>query len=61
MNTEMAPIAEMLPEFPREARRYSVALSLVFATIALSGLIVGVLWPRTYVSSTTILAQSSDI
>ena len=61
MNTEMAPIAEMLPEFAREARRYRIALSLIFATIALSGLVVGVLWPRTYVSSTTILAQSSDI
>jgi polysaccharide chain length determinant protein (PEP-CTERM system associated) len=61
MKTEMAPITEMLPELPREARRYSIALSLIFATIALSGLVVGILWPRSYISSTTILAQSSDI
>ncbi|HMM68392.1 MAG TPA: hypothetical protein PKC03_15765 [Dokdonella sp.] len=61
MNTEMAPITEMLPQFPREARRYSITLSLIFAIIALAGLAVGILWPRTYVASTTILAQSSDI
>jgi polysaccharide chain length determinant protein (PEP-CTERM system associated) len=61
MSTEMAPIAEMLPEFPRQARRYSITLSLIFAFVALSGLALGILWPRTYVSSTTILAQSSDI
>jgi polysaccharide chain length determinant protein (PEP-CTERM system associated) len=61
MNTEMIPIAELLPEFPREAKRYSISLSVIFATIALTGLAVGIVWPRTYVATTTILAQSSDI
>lgn len=57
----MAPIAEMLPVFARESRRYGVALAVLFAVIALVGLAAGILWPRTYVASTTILAQSSDI
>lgn len=61
MNTEMAPIAEMLPVFARETRRYGVTLAILFAVIALIGLAVGIFWPKTYVASTTILASSSDI
>ena len=61
MNTEIAPVAEMLPVFVREMRRYGVTLAVLFALIALAALALGILWPRTYVASTTILAQSSDI
>ena len=57
----MAPFVEMLPVFARETRRYGVTLAILFALIALIGLALGILWPRTYVASTTILAQSSDI
>lgn len=61
MNTEIAPIAEMLPIALREGRRYGVTLAILFAVIALAALAIGIIWPRTYVASTTILAQSSDI
>ena len=61
MNTEMAPVAEMLPVFARESRRYAITLSILFAVVAMTGLAIGIFWPRTYVASTTILAQSSDI
>jgi protein tyrosine kinase modulator len=44
-----------------EGRRHAIALVIVFAIIALIALVVGVLWPKNYVSSTTILAQKSDI
>jgi polysaccharide chain length determinant protein (PEP-CTERM system associated) len=38
-----------------------VTLATLFALIAFAALALGILWPRTYVTSTTILAQSSDI
>ncbi|HVT33817.1 MAG TPA: XrtA system polysaccharide chain length determinant, partial [Rhodanobacteraceae bacterium] len=44
-----------------EGRRHAVALVVLFAFIALAALAVGVLWPKNYVSSTTVLAQKSDI
>ncbi|MEO8012136.1 MAG: hypothetical protein ABI650_10865, partial [Dokdonella sp.] len=61
MNTEMAPITEILPAFVKEMRRYGVTLAVLFAAIAMAALALGIVWPRTYVASTTILAQSSDI
>jgi len=61
MNTETTPIAELVPPFIREARRYGVLLAVLFAVIALLALVGGILWPKNYVSSTTILAQGSDI
>ena len=61
MNGEMVPLNEMAPIVIAEGRRHAVALVLVFATIALVALVVGLLWPKTYTSSTTILAQKSDI
>jgi polysaccharide chain length determinant protein (PEP-CTERM system associated) len=61
MSTEIAPVTEMLPVFAREMRRYGVTLAVLFALISLAALALGILWPRTYVTSTTILAQSSDI
>jgi polysaccharide chain length determinant protein (PEP-CTERM system associated) len=61
MNQEMVPLNEMAPIMIAEGRRHAVALVLVFAVIALVALAVGLLWPKNYVSSTTILAQKSDI
>jgi polysaccharide chain length determinant protein (PEP-CTERM system associated) len=51
----------MLPILTTEARRHRVALAVVFAVIALAALVVGVLWPKKYDASTTILAQESSI
>lgn len=61
LNTAPIPIAEMLPLFIREGRRFSTSLSLIFAGIALIALVAGLLWPKSYVATTSILAQSSDI
>jgi polysaccharide chain length determinant protein (PEP-CTERM system associated) len=51
----------MVPVFLSEARRRRVTLGLVFALIALAALVAGVLWPKKYDASTTILAQESSI
>src|SRR3954469_4356534 len=44
-----------------EARRRRTSLVLLFAFIALAGLVAGLLWPKKYVASTTILVQESNI
>src|SRR5262245_37792783 len=61
MNGEMVPLNEMAPIVIAEGRRHAIALVVIFAVIALIALVVGALWPKNYVSSTTILAQKSDI
>jgi polysaccharide chain length determinant protein (PEP-CTERM system associated) len=61
MAGEMAPFNELLPILAAEGRRHSIVLVVLFAVIALAGLAVGLVWPKTYISSTTILAQKSDI
>ena len=61
MGEELASFGTMVPVLVSEARRRRVALGLVFAAIALGALIVGVLWPKKYVASTTILVQESSI
>jgi polysaccharide chain length determinant protein (PEP-CTERM system associated) len=61
MSTELTTAAELVPALFREGRRYGVLLATIFAVIALSALIVGSLWAKTYTASTTILAQASDI
>lgn len=61
MSATTAELTQTLPIFLRELRRYSVPMALTFAAIALLSLVAGLLWPRTYVASTTILAQGSDI
>lgn len=61
MSGELVPIGEMLPVLAGEARRHRLALGLVFAVIALAALVIGVLWPKKYEASTTILAQESSI
>lgn len=51
----------ILPIATEEARRRPVALALVFATVALVMLAVGLATPKQYTSSTTILVEESDI
>ncbi|MEP7096810.1 MAG: XrtA system polysaccharide chain length determinant [Dokdonella sp.] len=61
MNGELALFDGLLPALLGEARRRRVALGLAFAAIALIALVVGVLWPKKYEASITILAQESSI
>jgi polysaccharide chain length determinant protein (PEP-CTERM system associated) len=58
---ELTAFGGMLPALASEARRRRVVLGLIFAVIALAALAVGVLWPKKYEASTTILAQESSI
>ncbi len=55
------PASELVPALYREGRKYGVTLAIIFSVIAAAALIVGSLWSKTYTSSTTILAQASDI
>ncbi len=61
MNAEYVPASELVPALYRQGRRYGVSMAVIFAVIALAGLVVGALWSKTYTASTTILAQASDI
>lgn len=61
MSGELRPMASLVPALINEARRRRLALGIAFALIALAALTAGMLWPRKYVASTTILAQESSI
>jgi polysaccharide chain length determinant protein (PEP-CTERM system associated) len=61
MSAELAPLSGMLPALLGEAHRRRVAMTTVFAVIALLALVVGSVWPKKYEASTTILAQESSI
>jgi polysaccharide chain length determinant protein (PEP-CTERM system associated) len=61
MGGELAPLGGMLPALLIEARRHRMALGIAFAVIATAALIVGMVWPKKYQASTTILAQESSI
>ena len=61
MNEQPTSIQALLPVLVEESRRRRVALGLVFALIALIALAAGVLWPKKYEASTTILVQESNI
>jgi hypothetical protein len=50
----------MLPALLTEARRRRVAMGVIFATIAIA-LGIGLVWPKKYEASTTILPQESSI
>jgi polysaccharide chain length determinant protein (PEP-CTERM system associated) len=53
---------ELIPILLHEARRYQLVLVSIFAAIAVIALLAGLfLLPRKYVSSTSVLAQESDI
>ncbi len=56
-----SPIDAMLPVVLAEARRRMVPLVMLAAGIALLGLVRGLLWPKKYEASTTILVQESSI
>ena len=53
--------AELVPLLWREGRRRMLPLTLIFAAIALLALVAGILLPKKYSASTTILAQDTDI
>jgi len=59
--TEAITTNELLPVVRTEARRRRAALVLMFAVIALAGLAAGMLWPKKFASSTSILVQESNI
>ncbi|HMH67492.1 MAG TPA: XrtA system polysaccharide chain length determinant [Pinirhizobacter sp.] len=61
MSGELMPLSGLLPALVSEAKRRRLAIALVFAAIALAALATGLLWPRKYEASTTILAQESSI
>ncbi|TBR36140.1 MULTISPECIES: XrtA system polysaccharide chain length determinant [Dyella] len=61
MNGELTPFGNIVPALVSEGRRRRLAMALVFAAIALAALVTGMLWPKKYEASTTILAQESSI
>ena len=61
MNEQAISLQALLPTLLEEGRRRRVALGLVFAAITLAALVVGMLWPKKYEASTTILVQESSI
>src|ERR1700754_376838 len=61
MSGDRMPLSGLLPALESEAKPRRLAIALVFAAIALAALATGLLWPRKYEASTTILAQESSI
>lgn len=61
MSSELMPFGSMLSALASEARRRRMAMGTAFAVIAVIALALGVLWPKKYEASTTILAQESSI
>lgn len=58
---QASPLAELVPVLYREGRRRAATLASLFALIALSALVIGMVWGRSYTSTATILVQDSDI
>ena len=61
MSGELVPFTGILPALIGEARRRRIAMGVIFAVIALLALGVGMVWPKKYEASTTILAEESSI
>lgn len=61
MATSLVPLGEMVPILLTEGRRRMITLGAIFAAIALAALVIGMVWPKKYDSSTTILVQESNI
>ncbi|MEO6689555.1 MAG: XrtA system polysaccharide chain length determinant [Dokdonella sp.] len=61
MSGTLASPSELVPIIFTQARRHALALTVMFVAIAMAGLVCGLVWPKNYSSSTTILAQKSDI
>lgn len=55
------PIDAMLPVVLGEARRRMLLLVCIAAAVALFALVVGLLWPKKYEATTTILVQETSI
>ncbi|HET6905469.1 MAG TPA: Wzz/FepE/Etk N-terminal domain-containing protein, partial [Rhodanobacteraceae bacterium] len=45
----------------KEAKRRRLAIGILFAVIALLALALGLLWPKKYEATTTILVQENNI
>lgn len=58
---QRSPLAALLPVAAKESWRRLVPLAALFAAIALGALAVGVLLPKKYAASTTILVEESNI
>ena len=58
---DLVEIGQAIPALVAEARARRVPLAVLFAAIATALLLAGLLWPRSYVSSTTILVQEDNI
>ena len=61
MAGQLTSINEVIPVLYAEVRRREVTLAAVFVVIALLGLALGFLWPKSFSASTTILVQESGI
>ena len=66
MSTDLVPanpysITALGDTIVSEAKRRRVTLVTIFAVIALLALVVGVFWPKKFVSVTTILVQENNI
>ncbi|SEJ03131.1 XrtA system polysaccharide chain length determinant [Frateuria terrea] len=61
MNEQPTSLQVLVPILVREAGRHRLALGGIFAAIALAALVAGLLWPKKYVASTTILVQEKSI
>lgn len=61
MNEQPTSLQALAPVLVHEAGRRRLALAGIFAAIALAALAVGLLWPKKYVASTTILVQEKSI
>lgn len=60
-NNQLPKLDTMLPLLAGEVRRRRLWVGIAFAVIALAALGIGMLWPKTYAASTTILVQQNRI
>ena len=62
-STEARPSATMalIPVIRHELKRNAVWYAGIFAALALSALVIGILLPKKYASTTTILVEQSNI
>jgi polysaccharide chain length determinant protein (PEP-CTERM system associated) len=61
MSNELLVSNELTPILVTEARRRRVTLVILFVVLALTGLVAGLVWPKNFASSTSILVQESNI
>jgi polysaccharide chain length determinant protein (PEP-CTERM system associated) len=54
-------LVQQVPMFVGEARQRRLPLVSIGAAIALAALLLGIVWPKTFVSSTTVLVQEDNI